>query len=107
MAVLYPNLRGVVDLTFSEPDIESLSGCDLVFFATPHAVAMRSVPKLLDAGVRIIDLSADFRLKDADVCQRWYGVRHECPELLAEAVYGLPEQHREEVVGARRIAVPG
>ena len=104
---IFPNLRGFIDLDFSEPSDPALTECDVVFFATPHAVAMRSVPKLLDAGVRIIDLSADFRLKDADVWQRWYGVRHECPELLAEAVYGLPEKNREEVVDARLIAVPG
>ncbi|MDG0998594.1 MAG: N-acetyl-gamma-glutamyl-phosphate reductase, partial [Gammaproteobacteria bacterium] len=88
---LFPNLRGIIDLKFSEPDNPALDECDVVFFATPHSVAMQRVPKLLKAGVRLIDLSADFRLKDADLWQRWYGMSHECPELLAEAVYGLPE----------------
>lgn len=103
----FPNLRGIIDLNFSEPDDPALDGCDVVFFATPHSVAMQSVPKLLKAGVRVIDLSADFRLKDANVWRRWYGMRHECPELLAEAVYGLPEVNRDAVVNARLVAVPG
>ncbi len=104
---LFPNLRGIIDLKFSEPDNPALDECDVVFFATPHSVAMQRVPKLLKAGVRVIDLSADFRLKDADLWQRWYGMRHECPELLAEAVYGLPEINRDAVINARLVAVPG
>jgi N-acetyl-gamma-glutamyl-phosphate reductase len=79
----------------------------VVFFATPHNVAMHSVPALLDAGARVIDLSADFRLRDAAVWSQWYGETHACPERLAEAVYGLPEFHREAIAGARLVACPG
>jgi len=104
---LYPNLRGHVDIAFSEPDISALSGCDLVFFATPNGTAMKMVPQLLDAGVKVIDLAADFRLKDTASWQQWYGMEHACPGALAEAVYGLPERHREAIQQARLVANPG
>ena len=104
---LYPNLRGFVDIPFTEPDIVSLSQCDVVFFATPNGVAMKLVPGLLEAGVRVIDLAADFRLKDEALWQKWYGMEHVCPELLKEAVYGLPEVNREAVSQARLVACPG
>jgi len=104
---LYPNLRGHYDLCFSEPDDAALAACDVVFFATPHNVAMQSVPALLEAGTRVIDLSADFRLRDAEVWSRWYGEAHQCPEQLAGAVYGLPEFHREQIAGAQLVACPG
>jgi len=107
VAELYPNLRGHVDLAFSEPDPEQLAGCDLVFFATPNGTAMQLVPGLLDAGVKVIDLAADFRLRDAALWGQWYGMDHACPELLAEAVYGLPELHREQISSARLVANPG
>ncbi|MCF6283186.1 MAG: N-acetyl-gamma-glutamyl-phosphate reductase [Candidatus Polarisedimenticolaceae bacterium] len=104
---LYPNLRGHLDLDFSEPDVENLAACDLVFFATPNGTAMKMVPQLLDAGVRVIDLAADFRISDVDVWQEWYGMTHACPALLEEAVYGLPEVNREAVKQARLVANPG
>lgn len=104
---LFPSLRGHVDLCFSDPGEASLKGCDVVFFATPHNVAMRTVPELLAAGTRVIDLSADFRIRDVDTWEHWYGERHLCPELLAESVYGLPERHREEIRSARLLACPG
>jgi len=104
---LYPNLRGHVDIQFSEPDFAVLSGCDVVFFATPNGVAMKMVPQLLEAGVKVIDLAADFRLKDAAVWKKWYGMDHACEEVLAEAVYGLPELNREAIKKARIIANPG
>ena len=91
---LYPTLRGYTDLKFEEPDVAALAACDVVFFATPHNVAMRLVPELLAAGTRVVDLSADFRLRDAGVWSQWYGEPHACPELLADAVYGLPEVNR-------------
>ncbi|MFK7830505.1 MAG: N-acetyl-gamma-glutamyl-phosphate reductase [Congregibacter sp.] len=103
---VYPNLRGYVDLAFAPPG-DALAECDVVFFATPHNVAMRSVPALLDAGTRVIDLSADFRIRDAALWQRWYGEEHACTALLAEAVYGLPERNREQIRKARLIACPG
>lgn len=104
---LFPNLRGHYDLAFSEPDVRQLAACDLVFFATPHNVAMNLVPELLAAGARIVDLSADYRLRDAALWSRWYGESHASPELLSEAVYGLPELHREKIAAARLVACPG
>lgn len=107
VADLFPHLRGECDLVFSEPDPRALAGCDLVFFATPNGTAMRQVPELLAQGVRVVDLAADFRLRDPLVWESWYGMPHACPELLTEAVYGLPELNREAVRGARLIANPG
>lgn len=104
---LYPNLRGFVDIPFTEPSLESLSQCDVVFFATPNGVAMKLVPALLEAEVKVIDLAADFRLKDPALWQKWYGMEHACPELLEEAIYGLPEVNREAVKKARLVACPG
>jgi N-acetyl-gamma-glutamyl-phosphate reductase len=107
VADLFGNLRGHCDLVFSEPSEEQLAQCDLVFFATPNGTAMQMVPGLLAAGTRVIDLAADFRLRDAAEWQRWYGMPHACPEVLGEAVYGLPELNRERIRGARLIANPG
>lgn len=107
VADLFPNLRGRVALRFSEPGEKSLTGCDVVFFATPHGVAMSMARELLAAGVRVLDLAADFRLKDPAELKRWYDLEHACPELLEEAVYGLPEVHREAIRRARVVAVPG
>ncbi len=107
VADMFPHLRGRVGLSFSEPDLGMLAECDLVFFATPNGTAMKMVPDLLERGVKVIDLAADFRLKDPAQWQRWYGMPHACPELLAEAVYGLPELHREQIRGARLVANPG
>ncbi|AGA88951.1 N-acetyl-gamma-glutamyl-phosphate reductase, common form [Thioflavicoccus mobilis 8321] len=104
---LFAHLRGHLSLRFSEPSPEALGDCDLVFFATPNGTAMRMVPELLGRGARIIDLAADFRLKDAALWERWYGMPHACPELLEEAVYGLPELNREAIREARLIANPG
>lgn len=107
IADLYPNLRGHCDLRFIEPDVEQLAACDVVFFATPHGVAHKMVPQLYDKGVRIIDLSADFRLQDAELWEQWYGQEHGCRELLSEAIYGLPEVNRFLIRNARLIACPG
>jgi len=104
---IYGSLRGHVDLAFSEPDHDTLAACDLVFFATPNGTAMQMVPGLLEAGVKVIDLAADFRLKDPALWEQWYGMPHACEDLLAEAVFGLPELHREAIRGARLVANPG
>lgn len=104
---LYPGLRGKMDIAFTEPDNEVLAQCDLVFFATPNGIAMKSVPALLEKGVKVIDLAADFRLSNPDDWKQWYGVDHVCPELLDEAVYGLPEINREPIRKARLVANPG
>ncbi|MBQ0714510.1 N-acetyl-gamma-glutamyl-phosphate reductase [Paraperlucidibaca wandonensis] len=107
VSALYPNLRGYVDIAFSEPSTAVLSTCDVVFFATPNGIAMKQVPELLAAGVRVIDLAADFRIKDPVEWAKWYGMEHSCPHLLTEAVYGLPEVNREAIKGARLVANPG
>ncbi len=107
VADIYPNLRGRLDIAFSAPDIGELCQCDVVFFATPNGIAMESAPTLVEAGVKVIDLAADFRLRDPAVWQKWYGMPHKCPDLLAEAVYGLPEVNREQIRKARVIANPG
>lgn len=108
VADMYPNLRGHYDnLAFSVPDAATLGACDVVFFATPHGVAHALAGELLAAGTKVIDLSADFRLQDAQEWAKWYGQPHGAPDLLPEAVYGLPEVNREAIKGARLIAVPG
>ena len=107
VADLFPNLRRHIDLNFSDPNIELFKNCDLLFFATPNGTAMKYVPELLEAGVKIIDLAADFRIKDVDVWQQWYGMQHSCPSLLKDAVYGLPEINREQIAKANLIANPG
>lgn len=104
---MFPNLRGRVGVCFSDPQTAPLKNCDVVFFATPNGIAMQQVRELLDAGVRVIDLAADFRIKDVAVWEKWYGMQHACPELIAEAVYGLPEINRDKIKGARLIANPG
>lgn len=103
----FPNLRGHVELEFAAPDTAALGDCDIVFFATPHAVAMNSVRPLLERGVRVIDVSADFRLRDIATWEKWYKTTHACPDLAAEAVYGLPEVNRSAIAGARLVANPG
>jgi N-acetyl-gamma-glutamyl-phosphate reductase len=107
VAELFPNLRGKVALKFTDPSKAGLNRCDMVFFATPNGVAMEQARQLVDDGVRIIDIAADFRIKDASLWEQWYGRKHSCPDLLAEAVYGLPEVNRERIREARVVANPG
>jgi len=107
VAVMFPNLRRRVTLAFSTPEEAGLETCDVGFFATPNGVAMQQTRALLDAGVRVIDLAADFRIQDIAVWEHWYKMKHACPDLVAEAVYGLPEINRERIKGARLIANPG
>lgn len=107
VADMYPSLRGHVDLAFVTPDDARLTECNVVFFATPHGVAMAQARELVNAGVKVIDLAADFRLKDTAVFEQWYGMPHSCPDLLEEAVYGLPELNREAIKKARIIGNPG
>ena len=104
---MFPNLRGHVTLNFAEPDPAVLRACDVVFFATPNGTAMTMTRELLEAGVRVIDLAADFRLTDPAEWAQWYGTPHACPELLEEAVYGLPEVNRARLREARLVANPG
>jgi N-acetyl-gamma-glutamyl-phosphate reductase len=107
VADMFPSLRGRYDLAFADPADAGLAECDVVFFATPHGVAMAEARALTAGGVKIIDLAADFRLKDAAVFEKWYGMPHTCPDLLTEAVYGLPEMNREAIRGARIVGNPG
>jgi N-acetyl-gamma-glutamyl-phosphate reductase len=107
VADLFPHLRGLTDICFTEPVVARLAECDLVFFATPNGTAMKMVPELLAGGARVIDLAADFRLKDSAEWERWYGMPHACPDLLGEAVYGLPEINREAIRSSRLVANPG
>ena len=107
VAELFPSLRGKLDLAFSDPSQAGLGQCQVVFFATPNAVAMEQAASLLDHGVKVVDLSADFRIKDVPDWERWYNAKHAAPGLVAEAVYGLPELQREAIRGARLIANPG
>ena len=105
--VVYPSLRGFCDVVFCAPDIETLRQCNVVFFATPNGTAMLMAQQLLALGIKVIDLSADFRLKDAKEWSHWYGMEHACPELLAEAIYGLPEVNRKAIRQANLVACPG
>jgi N-acetyl-gamma-glutamyl-phosphate reductase len=104
---MFPSLRGRVDLRFEDPAKANLSACDLVFFATPNGIAMQQAPALLEAGVRVIDLAADFRIKDIAEWEKWYGMTHACPEWVDKAIYGLPEMNREQIRSARLVANPG
>jgi len=107
VAAMFPSLRRRVELAFTAPSIQALRGCDVVFFATPNGVAMNEARALLDSGARLVDLSADFRLKDVAEWEKWYGVRHAAPDLVRDAVYGLCELNRERIRGARLVANPG
>ncbi len=107
VADMFPNLRGWIDLKFVEPAAAKLDQCDLVFFATPNGIAMKDTPALVHAGVRVIDVAADFRIKDIAEWERWYNMKHACPDLVAEAVYGLPEVNRDKIANARIVANPG
>ncbi|MGA7479287.1 MAG: N-acetyl-gamma-glutamyl-phosphate reductase [Azonexus sp.] len=104
---MFPSLRGRVDLRFEDPAKANLLACDVVFFATPNGIAMQQAPTLLEAGVRVIDLAADFRIKDVAEWEKWYGMTHACPEWIDKAVYGLPEMNREQIRSARLVANPG
>ncbi len=104
---VYPSLHGLIDLKFSEPEIDELSECDLIFFATPNGIAMKSVPTLISRGCRVIDLSADFRIKDAHIFEKWYEMEHQCHDFLEQAVYGLPEINRQVISSANLVANPG
>ncbi len=107
VADMFPSLRGYVDLPFSDPATVDLGSCDLVFFATPNGIAMQQTRELLAKGVRVIDLAADFRIKDIPTWEKWYGMTHACPELVADAVYGLPEINRDKIKAAQLVANPG
>jgi N-acetyl-gamma-glutamyl-phosphate reductase len=107
VADMFPSLRGYIDLAFSDPATANLNACDVVFFATPHGVAMSQAEALLASHVKLIDLAADFRLQDTAVFEKWYKMSHSCPDILSQAVYGLPELNREQIKSAQVIGNPG
>ncbi|MFA7270702.1 MAG: N-acetyl-gamma-glutamyl-phosphate reductase [Sterolibacterium sp.] len=107
VAAAFPNLRGRVDLIFTDPAKSPLSDCDVVFFATPNGIAMQQAPALIESGVRVIDLAADFRIRDVALWEKWYGMTHASPALISQAAYGLPELNRDKIRVSRLIANPG
>ena len=107
VADMFPSLRGLVNLVFTDPATANLTACDVVFFATPHGVAMAQTPALLAAGVKVIDLAADFRLQDTTVFEKWYKMPHSCSDILKDAVYGIPELYRDAIKKANVIGNPG
>jgi N-acetyl-gamma-glutamyl-phosphate reductase len=104
---MFPSLRGHTDLQFSDLNLDALKKCDVVFFATPHGVAMKHAEALVAANTKVIDLAADFRLQDLEQFEKWYGMQHACPELLKKSVYGLSELNREQIKQAQVIGNPG
>ncbi|MDX1451417.1 MAG: N-acetyl-gamma-glutamyl-phosphate reductase [Oleiphilaceae bacterium] len=107
VADMFPQLRGYLDLEFTAPDPALLKECDVLFFATPHGVAQAMMKDFAGGKTRIIDLSADFRIKDQATWEAWYKQAHACPEWIDQAVYGLPEMNRDDIAGASLIACPG
>ena len=107
IADYFPSLRGIYDLVFQTPDEARLDQCDVVFFATPNGVAMKEAPELLAKGVRIVDLSADFRIQDIPTWEQWYSMAHACPDIVPQAVYGLCEMNRDAIAKAQIVANPG
>ena len=108
LADYFPSLRGIYpDLYFQTPDQADLAACDVVFFATPNGVAMQEAPALLAAGVKVVDLSADYRIQDIATWQQWYGMTHASPEWVPRAVYGLSELNRSAIAQAQLVANPG
>ena len=108
VSTVYPSLEGSTEVAFSVPDADAIAAAaDVALLAVPHTAALALVPALLEQGVTVIDLSADYRLQDAAVYEEWYGTPHTSPELLPEAVFGLPELDRSRLPGARLVACPG
>ena len=107
VADYFPSLRGIYDLAFQTPEDAGLDRCDLVFFATPNGVTMKEAPALIEKGVRVIDLSADFRIRDIPTWEKWYKMTHAAPQLVFQAVYGLCELYRDDIAKAMLVANPG
>lgn len=104
---MFPSLRGYCDLVFSDLNIEQLKQCDVVFFATPHGVAMKHAKELVAANTKVIDLAADFRLQNLEQFEKWYKIEHLCPDVLVKSVYGLTELNREQIKQADVVGNPG
>jgi len=103
----FTSLRGLCDLEFVDPEKVNQTDCDLVFFATPNGTAMKQAPELLNAGVKVVDLSADYRLTDIASWEKWYGQTHSSPDWIKKAIYGLPEMNRDSIRSASLVANPG
>ncbi|HAD98988.1 MAG TPA: N-acetyl-gamma-glutamyl-phosphate reductase [Gammaproteobacteria bacterium] len=103
----FPSLAGQTDLAFTAPNDVILDKCDVVFFATPHGVAMETAGTFIDKGIKVIDLGPDFRLRDKDEYAQWYGLENFQDDLLASSVYGLSEINREQIKEAQLIGNPG
>lgn len=104
---MFPSLRGHTELKYSDLNIDELKKCDVVFFATPHGVAMQHAQQLMAANTKVIDLAADFRLQNLAQFEKWYGMQHACPEILKDSVYGLSELNREQIKNANVVGNPG
>ncbi|QKR00036.1 N-acetyl-gamma-glutamyl-phosphate reductase [Metallosphaera tengchongensis] len=108
ISLIHPNLRGFYTINFTNFSMDKIGEkADVVFLGLPHGVSLNYVPKLLEMGLQVVDLSADFRLKNPEIYKYWYGIDHPYPDLLDKAVYGLPELHYEQLKGAKLIASPG
>ena len=107
VAQLFPNLKNYLDICFSDPKDLVQSKPDVVFFATPHGVAQRMMKDVAAEGIKVIDLSADFRIRDQKLWETWYGQEHQSPEYISQAVYGLPEVNRQQISQASLVACPG
>ena len=104
---VYQNFRHVLDLECEKLDINEVAKCDVAFTALPHGASKDVIPAIIEKGVKVIDLSGDFRYDDIKVYEKWYGQEHSAPELLKESVYGMPELHRDKIKSARLIGNPG
>lgn len=107
VAEAFPSLNGIIDMDLQSLDCNIIKSCDVVFLALPHTAGMDIFPQLMKSNCKVVDLSADYRLKDADAYPEWYSLTHTHPELLSQVVYGLPELHREKIKNAQGIANPG
>ena len=105
---VHPNLRSFTELRFSEPKLDNItSNCDFVFSAVPHGSAVNLIPALSKAGMKVVDMSADFRLKDASAYEHWYKYKHPHPEMLESTIFGIPELYRTEIEKASFVSNPG
>jgi LysW-gamma-L-alpha-aminoadipyl-6-phosphate/LysW-L-glutamyl-5-phosphate reductase len=104
---VHPNLRGITNIRFQKENLEATRDSDVVFTALPHGKTMAVVPRLLETGTKVIDLAADYRLRNPETYEKYYSRKHENPDLLAQAVYGLPELHRDDIRRSKLVATPG
>lgn len=104
---IYQNFNHILEMPCEEVDLDKVAECDIAFTALPHGASKSVIPEIIKRGVKVIDLSGDYRYDDVEVYEKWYGEKHSSPELLAESVYGMPELYRDKVKKARLIGNPG